>query len=393
MNWSVKKFHWWLILSIAFTLPLSQFVCTRLVFFALLISFFVKRENKQSSLFSNAWDVILYFLVLIAGLVYSDDIMFGLSTLETNFSIFAISIIFYKVDDFNKKKLHLIFQIFSFGLIVSSLICLFNAAIKYVNTGDIHVFFFYELTHVLDFQPTYFAYYIIFTISFGLYLFYFHQVWTNYKLLLIALLFLFLMLMLSGGLTSFMSILLILSFFALKFWVDEKTKIRTQTFVVVLFMIIGMFLFSYLYKKLDTPSYKITDHWERLELWESAISANMNPWLGVGTGDYRKELNKFYTEHQMKIYAQESYNAHNQYIQILLSNGVMGLIALVFLIGRPLYVSVRNQNVLGALTFFPFLIYGMAEVFLGRFQGVVFYALLHQAFLVFYANGRIQQII
>jgi len=393
-NVSASSLLWLLFLAFVFMVPISQWACVRLLMACLVFSFFVRSPQSHVILFfRNAWDIILYLLVLLVGLLYSDDLPLGLRVLETNFSFLAMPIVFYKVDDFNKKKLHLIFQTFSFGLIVSSLICLFNAAIKYVNTGDIHAFFFYELTDVLDFQPTYFAYYIIFTISFGLYLFYFHQVWINYKLQLIVLLFLFFILMLTGGLTSFISILLVLSFFVLKFWTNEKTKIRTQSFAIVVVMIIGMFLFSHLYKKLDTPSYKITDHWERLELWESSINANINPWLGVGTGDYKKELNKFYTEHQMKIYAQESYNAHNQYIQILFSNGAMGLIALVFLIGRPLYISVRNQNVLGALTFFPFLIYGMTEVFLGRFQGVVFFALLHQIFLTFYTNGRPQQII
>jgi O-antigen ligase len=184
---------------------------------------------------------------------------------------------------------------------------------------------------------------------------------------------------------------LILSFFVLKFWMDEKTTMRYQTFTVVMLMIAGMFLFSYIYKKMDDPSAKITDRWERVELWESAIKANPNVWFGVGTGDYKKELNQYYIDHQMPAYARESYNAHNQFLQILFSNGIIGLIAVLTLLVRPLYLSIQNQNVLGALTFFPFLIYGMTEVFLGRFQGVVFFALLHQAFIALYANNRPRQ--
>jgi len=164
-----------------------------------------------------------------------------------------------------------------------------------------------------------------------------------------------------------------------------------MTFAIVLCMLAGMFLFSYLYKKMGSPSYKITDYWERMELWESGISANSHPWLGVGTGDYKKELNQFYLDHHLTNYAQESFNLHNQFIQILFSNGVIGFVGMLILLGRPLYLSVRNQNVLGAITFFPFLIYGMSEVFLGRFQGVVFFALLHQVFISFYVQSRSTQ--
>ena len=52
------------------------------------------------------------------------------------------------------------------------------------------------------------------------------------------------------------------------------------------------------------------------------------------------------------------------------------------MVGRPLYLAVKNKNILAILCMFPFLIYGMTEVFLGRYQGVVFFALLHQVFIM-----------
>jgi len=371
---------------ISFSLSLSQFVCVRLAFIALVFSFFVKNVNR-STLFGRAWDIAFYLLVLTIGLSYSEDRILGLSVLETNFSFFALPIIFSKVEDFDKEKLYQIFYTFALGVLVASLMSLINAFLKFSQNHDVHVFFFYQLTDLIDFQPTYFGYYIIFSILFGLYLLYFDEPEIGSRWLLsLSLLFLFLMLMLTGGLTLFMSILFVLSFFLLKFFVEEKSPARKLGFVIAVLMLAGMFLFSSIYKKMDNQYSKITDYWERMALWESAIKANPNVLLGVGTGDYKKELNQFYTSHQMQTYANESYNSHNQFIQILFSNGAIGLLSVLFLLGRPLYLSVINQNVLGALTFFPFLIYGMTEVFLGRFQGVVFFALLHQIFMTFYTN-------
>jgi O-antigen ligase len=130
------------------------------------------------------------------------------------------------------------------------------------------------------------------------------------------------------------------------------------------------------------------DYWERLVLWESALKATPDIIWGVGTGDYKKILNEYYVSHDLLKFADSSFNSHNQFIEVLFSNGLVGVFSLLLLVGRPIYQSVRNQNLLGSLTFFPFIIYGMTEVFLGRYQGVVFFALLHQAFMTYYLSHK-----
>jgi len=120
------------------------------------------------------------------------------------------------------------------------------------------------------------------------------------------------------------------------------------------------------------------DYWERMALWKSAIAANTNSLFGVGTGDYNLVLNEYYRGHEMNHFAEENFNSHNQFIQMYFSNGLVGLFSLLLVLGRPLYVSVKQRNLLGILLYFPFLMYGVTEVFLGRYQGVVFLALVHQ---------------
>ncbi|MFM7854814.1 MAG: O-antigen ligase family protein, partial [Flammeovirgaceae bacterium] len=116
----------------------------------------------------------------------------------------------------------------------------------------------------------------------------------------------------------------------------------------------------------------------RVDLWESAISASTNPLIGVGTGDYNLVLNEYYRAHSMSLFAEGNFNSHNQFVQVYFSNGIVGLFALLVILLRPLYLSVRNQNLLGILLYFPFVIYGVTEVFLGRYQGVVFLSFVHQ---------------
>ena len=179
------------------------------------------------------------------------------------------------------------------------------------------------------------------------------------------------------------------SFFVLKFFIEERTLPRKLTFILVLLMTITMFVVN----SARDNKVILDDSWERFVLWESAISANPSLLFGVGTGDYKDEMNKYYQNHAMLQFANESYNSHNQFIQLFFSNGLIGLFAIALLVIRPLYLSYKSQNILGILVLFPFLIYGVTEVFLGRYQGVVFFALLHQIFILQYKSQQAKPVL
>jgi O-antigen ligase len=195
----------------------------------------------------------------------------------------------------------------------------------------------------------------------------------------------FVLLLLTSGSTAFIAILLALSFFILKYLLEERTVSKHIVFALVCVMLTFFFLVQFL----DFGENALRgDYWERTSLWESAIEANYNPVFGVGTGDDTMVLNDYYTKHGLQTFADGNYNSHNQFIQVYLSNGIIGLVCLLLLLVRPLYLAMTKDQVLGILVMFPFIIYGMNEVFLGRYQGVVFFALLHQVFVSEYVDTR-----
>lgn len=375
-------------LTFVFSLPLSQFLSVRLLFCICLFSLFTGLTKSSIRLLKNSWDIILYLLVLILGLLYSKDINSGLKVLETSFSLFAIPIIFNRVEQFEIIQLQKIAFTFISGLVVACIMCLTSATLSYFQNGDIHQFFFYRLTHVIDFQPTYLAYYLCFAITILLYFLYNRMIQVPSWLLVLIILFLFVLLMLTAGRTAYMSMLLTLSFFMLKFLFEEKTASnKIIAFLISVGLLIGMLIVNHF--DLNTGYFsgeENNDFWERLSLWEAALQANPDFLFGVGTGDYKLVLNEYFVSHGLQHYAKASYNSHNQFIQALFSNGFLGLISVFILIGRPIYLSVKHQNILGILVFFPFLIYGVTEVFLGRYQGVVFFAFLHQCFVNYYSK-------
>jgi len=376
MNANIEKGIYWLLLGIVFLIPISSFISVRLLFLTLLLALINYRFNN---LLRATWDLIIYLVVLIVGLFYSASLDVGFDVLETSFSFLAIPIIVFNIKFLSEKRLNLIFYSFILGLTVTSFICLISAMLSFNKSGDSNSFFFYELTNVLNLHPTYFAYYLIFAITFALYLLYYQKSPVNPTIGALIITFFFFMLLLTGGTTSFISLLFVFSFFILKFFLDKSTREQRLAFALVFTMMILMFTIN----SIDQTGHQIAsnDSWDRFELWKSAILANPNFLFGVGTGDYKGVLNEFYLSHGMEKFASQNLNSHNQFIQIYFSNGLMGLVAVLILVGRPLYLSFKNNNSFGILVFFPFLIYGVTEVFLGRYQGVVFFVLLHQLFI------------
>lgn len=390
MHFETTRFRvlYFLLLLFIFFIPLSQQVSAILLIVTCLFSLFVGNlRERLAILYKNSWDIIFYLLVLVAGLTFSEDLASGLKVLESNLGFLSIPIIFSATRNFSKKHLDMMFYSFAGGLSLACIVCLTHATIEYSSTLDIRSFFFYNLTGILNFQPTYFAYYLIFIIAYLLYQFYYNDSVLNAYLNVAGVLFLFLMLMLTGGQTAFISMLLIFSFFILKFITEQKSESKKVSTILIIIMTTVMFFATLL--ETGNRDLELNDAWDRLVLWESAIGATPNLLIGVGTGDYKIVLNEYYVTHNLGQFAKESYNSHNQFIQLLFSNGLLGVLALALLIARPLYLSAKSQNTVGILIFFPFLIYGMTEVFFGRYQGVVFFAFLHQ-FLIAKLNTEKQ---
>jgi O-antigen ligase len=372
------------LLAFCFTLPISQLISSRILIVAVIVSlFFTKRKISFSSFLNQSWDLLFFFSILLIGLLYSKDLTVGFRQIETSLSFVGIPIFVYAISDFTKEKLNQACYAFIIGVLAACLICIGYAVFVFYETSNIQAFFYNKLTLPIDSHPTYFAYFLIFAITYLLYTLYYEHMKISAKLVSACVVFLFIILLLTGGQTVFISLLLVFSFFILKYLLGEKSKKETLVVSMVVAMILLMFTTIITFQNND-KLFLVSgqnDYWERMILWESAIHANLNPLFGVGTGDYNDVLNEYYRSHSLAKFAANSFNSHNQFIQIYFSNGVLGLIGFLILLGRPLYLSVKSQNLLGILVFFPFLIYGITEVFLGRYQGVAFFGVLNQIFI------------
>src|SRR6185295_5983812 len=97
---SLKKVFDWSVILFIFLIPVSPFVSVRLEVLALAMSVVLRFfDGKKINLVARAWDLGIYLMVLILGLLYTTDFKTGLSVLETSFSFIGVSIILNSYED------------------------------------------------------------------------------------------------------------------------------------------------------------------------------------------------------------------------------------------------------------------------------------------------------
>lgn len=369
----------------AIVIPISSFVSIRVLIITQLILILLTPISKV--VLRNSWDIFAYLIVLLLGLIYTQDVVSAMRTLETSFCMVAIPIVVAKVPDMSSDKRDTIFDWFTYGVLITSIVFFTHALLRFWQTGNYEYFLYYNLTEFLNFQPTYFAYYLIFSIG---YIFYqiFYRIRTHVAYMIIFV-FLSSTLILTGGQTAFVCLLLTFAFFLLKFLTDENSRSRNTFIQIIIYFICLVIMFAS--TLLLNNRLNHVDSWERFELWRAGLMATSDPIIGVGTGDTTSALNAYYNASGMSLFAAQNYNTHNQYIQLYLANGIAGIFTILILVFRPVYLAYSNKDVFGILFSFPFVIYGVTEVFLGRYQGVVFFTFLHQVLIHYYYSlgGRI----
>ena len=130
--------------------------------------------------------------------------------------------------------------------------------------------------------------------------------------------------------------------------------------------------------------YNIDEHWGgrgvRLEIWDCTYTLiKKRPLLGVGLGDSQIVLDHCYYENNISslIHFNKVYNVHNQFLQVLLETGIIGLVLFVLSCLYPLIVSFRRKNYYHLLFIIVSILFMLTESIFHRNMGIVFFAFFH----------------
>ena len=162
---------------------------------------------------------------------------------------------------------------------------------------------------------------------------------------------------------------------------------RWKSFIGIIFLIFSLFTIlillaptnrfteSYLSFEHESDNDKKTD--TRLIIWQAAWDSAVEnlPW-GVGTGDGDKVIMDKYHENGHWASRNHPFNAHNQFLSALLTNGILGLFIVLLYFYAPLGLAIKHRDIFLLTIFLLMFLNCLVECMFDRRAGVDFFAVM-----------------
>lgn len=372
----IKASNFFLILFVLFTvLPvkLNYSSITIIILIALsIVNFFLSKNRNFKAAKYYIFIISIPLIIYALGFINTSNTSYGFNFLTKNLSFLAFPFIFFSLGKYaNQVKLY---KSFLLGLTITNLYLIY-LFFYYFNFGTK----FYMIVTIDIYHSTYLGMYnlLAFWVCVDLFI----------KKSKKAYLFLAMFFLISALLTS-ARIIFILSILSLGVSILFIIKSNGKRIIALLFAsLIGItFLvtipsikqkFNQFLKVeqigFDKNNYQsISSRFGKIEATLEVIKNNF--WLGTGTGDIKDELVKEYKKMDFVMGYKYRYNPHNQFLENLARNGLIGgsicLLSIYFL---PLYISIRQKKY--NLTAFIFIVSGVSltESILDVHKGITFY--------------------
>lgn len=341
-----------------------------------------------------------FHLAMAFSLTYTSHVSEGISILVRSLPILILPLIlFFFTNQISTQLLNRVLH----GFLAACLIYLFYLHYEFYKAG-LYLNFkpaqFYDLPFRdvilnLNYAPAHPTYASIWFLFAALFLVW--QILRSPKISLLTAIYLVLILFLVGSsvllsskiaILGFFISLLVLLFYHLK---SLLAKLLGLTAVIVVFLL-AIFNISFL-KSRFIDEYNATELKPPIGLATNSLNIrvgifqctsqtfNDNWLLGVGLGDVQTELNECYEQFDTDVYKTDTYNSHNEYLNIVLSCGIAGLILFIAMLTFHLTDSRRNGNVLFIVFLLFMIVCMMPENLLARHHGIMFYSLFSSLFI------------
>ena len=388
-----RKIHVIILGLIASTLPfpiiLNSVIIILCITLLILQGCFIKAIQNASK---NSYVKLLWLLLLlyiISGFL-SKNQQEGFAIVERKASFFILPILVFTFP-LSISEIKKICELFVLGILLAFIVCIGNAFYQVVfNSMDFEMFFYQKLTTILKMNAVYMASYCIIALHIVLY---FSQKYNKFLIVTVSLLLIIFCVLLNSKMmlvclciglmifafknlnriqALFASIFILASVFFISFGVP-KVKERITLEVNSNMSVVKQDTFRY-----DTP---FTGTSLRLVFWRFSkeIIKENNGWLmGAHTGDFQDLLNEKYKRTgiytgnlELKDTGYLGYGPHNQYIEVLLSLGITGLVVFIMMLIFYLKNAWVTNNYLALQCILLFLFFFVTESVLSVNKGLV----------------------
>jgi O-antigen ligase len=358
-------------------------------------------DNKSAVLF---FLFIIFFLWQIFGLFLADSFNDGIERLFKRLLFLLFPLVLFYPGSRIIKNINLIIRLFAVCTFVYLLYCFGNALYNSLSVQNHNwIFnphpedytyenFFYGSRLSDPVHPSYLAMYLVMSILISSESLFDTSVSYLKKGLWMALIIVFTvsLFLLSARAGIIAGIIIIPVYFLIKFF---KRFPKWLSIIILGSLAVVLVLFAKRNERVNTSIEGITKenidetlkNDPRLLIWKSALGVvSKNLILGVGTGDASIELQKEFISRGYINGFYGNLNAHNQFLEILLENGLIGLILFLAILSYMAYIAINQQNILLGLFIITTIIFLIFETMFNRLGGVSFFALF--SFLLIYAK-------
>lgn len=354
---------------------------TVIAYFLFLI--ILKKLNTEYSSSKISILLCVFYLLHVISLIWTYDIDKGLFDLEVKLSLFAFPLIIGYMN-LSKNDIEKIFVNLANVWLMVNLFLLVRSILNYFSNHQIlsYTDFTYKS------HPTYFSMYSIFFISY-----YILKKGKITKQNLFYILIFVLGVLLSSSKSGFIG-LVILTFV---YFFTHYKKIAILLSVSVLVIIYYLFYkTNYLIfisdriktsqeiitKLMNKENLPIETNTIRLYAWKTSTEVISDHWLiGTGIGDTHNTLNQYYIQKHLFLLAEKNINAHNVFLQVTLSLGILGLSLFLIIIFMLIYQAHKNKSMfISIYLIILILLYFSTESILETQAGTVFIGLFFSLF-------------
>lgn len=337
-----------------------------------------------------------FYFVFILGLANTSNIGVGLYNLEKKFSLLILPWIIGTSKNFGGIQKQLASRCFLISVVTAAIVCLAVAFYRFGQTGDSIVFLHEELSLPIDFQPPYFALFLM--LAFVLLsesllkgrqsILRMNKAWSAVLMTFIA----FVIIVLSARTTAIFLVLYVI--FLASYYIVYK-RVYWQSLAIVFLVLttttIAVNQSAYLKDRILRPltsDINVIDGGGetglsiRIVKWKCSLIGIMeNPIFGTGSGDAVDYLVKCYEKKNFwGMYPQYRFNAHNQFLETALTFGFSGLLVFLVIIVVLLSEARKGRDMVFCGFILLFCFASLTESILERQWGVVFFAFFSSVF-------------
>ncbi len=360
----------------------------------------LKRRKYWLLLFSSLW------FIHVIGALYSTHMEEARLQIAHNMALLIFPLTLFSIPVLSLKTLHRILGVFVLSCFIACIYCWSYNLIDLLQKDlALHYFFkwrysYANLTQAIGAPSNYFSFYIVFALFSTWYLFERWQMpFQKLVSTIIAIVFLVFLFHLSARMSLF-ALFVTAVIHVVRLMVEHKKWypiIYVSVFLVA--FIIASSTFPLLNNRLKDiiPVNKKNElsmnavNIERFQRWRAIVPLfYQNPILGVGSGDDKSLIINQYEKYNLKRAEKHHYNAHNQYLQYAIANGVIGLGAFLLTLIIPILISLKKRKWLYVYFIIIFGMCSLTESTMRRNKGIVFYSMFSCVFTTAFLPPQIR---